>query len=395
MPQTQVYLLIPTYVGQNDTVDAAYELATKVDPNGPIRFHPVDYPEPDPKEELRHVEEWDGKDDKTRPVQALSSPVYESDMFPSPKWRKRSLNIKAERKYLDVRESLLERMDSATEWFFETYEEDRSHCLVLLMNPYGNESNYFCGPSPQNRNAAFVQITHYATETTTARHIPIAYELFAAALRFRAFNRVDYESRFVHYEDKGCVNDFFQQIDNIRLKILTADLCEDCYKHAITQAHVDEAFMTHIYKGLDAIRSSQNNFTRMRRALSSLSIEITQRTVYFPEIDCRFKLSPKQMTLYKFYRAHPEGVAYHNLCDFRKEIEEIYKAHYTGEPDEMDETINAVLDNWCLQHEDLSQTVSKINRKLKDALGEQLSLDHKISGARRQPRRILDAANAA
>ena len=61
----------------------------------------------------------------------------------------------------------------------------------------------------------------------------------------------------------------------------------------------------------------------------------------------------------------------------------------------MDETINAVVDNWCLQHEDLSQTVSKINRKLKDALGEQLSLDHKISGDRRQPRRILAAANAA
>ena len=272
--------MIPTYVGQNDTVDAAYELATKVDPNGPIRFHPVDYPEPDPKEELRHDEEWDGKDDKTRPAKALSLPVYDdSDMFPSPKWQKRSLNIKEERKYLDVRESLLERMDSATEWFFNTYEEDRKHCLVLLMNPYGNESNYFCGPSPQNRNAAFVQITHYATETTTARHIPIAYELFAAALRFRAFNRVDYESRFVHYEDKGCVNDFFQQIDNIRLKILTADLCEDCYQHAITQAHVDEAFMTHIYKGLEAIRSSQNNFTRMRRALSSRSIEITQRSV--------------------------------------------------------------------------------------------------------------------
>ncbi|NBR83751.1 MAG: hypothetical protein EBT52_08485, partial [Flavobacteriia bacterium] len=262
MPQTQVYLLIPTYVGQNDTVDAAYELATKVDPNGPIRFHPVDYPEPDPKEELRHDEDWDGKDDKTPPP--LLSP---RDSISYSMWmpKKSSLNIRAERKYLDVRESLLERMDRATEWFFETYEEDRNHCLVLLMNPYGNESNYFCGPSPQNRNAAFVQITHYATETTTARHIPIAYELFAAALRFRAFNRVDYESRFVHYEDKGCVNDFFQQIDNIRLKILTADLCEDCYQHAITQAHVDEAFMTHIYKGLEAIRSSQNNFTRMRR----------------------------------------------------------------------------------------------------------------------------------
>ena len=179
MPQTQVYLLIPTYVGQNDTVDAAYELATKVDPNGPIRFHPVDYPEPDPKEELRHDEDWDGKDDKTPPP--LLSP---RDSISYSMWmpKKSSLNIRAERKYLDVRESLLERMDSATEWFFETYEEDRNHCLVLLMNPYGNESNYFCGPSPQNRNAAFVQITHYATETTTARHIPIAYELFAAAL---------------------------------------------------------------------------------------------------------------------------------------------------------------------------------------------------------------------
>ena len=48
-----------------------------------------------------------------------------------------------------------------------------------------------------------------------------------------------------------------------------------------------------------------------------------------------------------------------------------------------------------MQDIDLSQTVSRINRKLKAALGEQLSLDHKISGDRGEPRRILDAANAA
>jgi hypothetical protein len=61
----------------------------------------------------------------------------------------------------------------------------------------------------------------------------------------------------------------------------------------------------------------------------------------------------------------------------------------------MDTTIKGVLDKWCMQDIDLSQTVSRINRKLKAALGETLSLDHKILGDRRQPRRILDAANAA
>ena len=45
MRKTNVFLLVPKYSGVSGTISAAFDLAQKVDPNGPIQFRLVDYPE--------------------------------------------------------------------------------------------------------------------------------------------------------------------------------------------------------------------------------------------------------------------------------------------------------------------------------------------------------------
>lgn len=380
MQKTNVYLLVPEYAGMSGAIQAAYDLATNVDPDGPIQFHLVDYPEANPKHFLIKNEEWEGMDDIT-PSAAFSKESIDI------KYSISEEHFKEQRKYLDEPESLIDRMSDAEDWFFETMQQDPANSLVILLNPYGNTHNYFCGPSPFRKNVAFIQTTHYATETLTARHIPIAYEFFASALRFRAFNEPDYQEKFVHFKDKGCVNDFFKEIKDIRLKILSADICDTCYAH-IEEQGVDLHFMKHLHAGLEQVRDQQNNFKRALRSFRTTPIRLGQRYLYFDEFGSQVLLSPKEMTLYKFFCSKPEGVHYADIREHEEELKSIYRQHYSGELDEMNATIDGVVGRWCGWDSDISQTVSKINKKIKDGITPKLAKPHLIEGKRNKPKRI-------
>ena len=54
MQKTKVFLLVPTYSGVTGTIQAAFDLASSVDPDGPIQFRLVDYPEENPKYYMMH-----------------------------------------------------------------------------------------------------------------------------------------------------------------------------------------------------------------------------------------------------------------------------------------------------------------------------------------------------
>lgn len=394
MRKTHVYLLVPEYSGITGTIQAAYDLASEIEPNGPIQFHLIEYPEGNPKEYMLKHETLGGmrKQDISGRFVSVEQKNNLNDDFD----QNLSLaDARENRKWLENSDQIIERMSVAEDWFFSTFHTDRKNSLVVLLNPYGNSSNYFCGPSPERSNVAFIQTTHYATETLTSRHVPVAYEMFAAAMRFRAFNVFNYQERFVHKKDRGCINDLCIDIRNIRLKILSADICEECYGR-VQRQELNPLFIDHVFKGFEAVRTNQNSFTRARRNLKVLSATISMKHIKFGGIGAIVSLAPKEMTLYKFYLNHPEGISYKDICDYRSELFDLYSEHYQQthsdnahiDQKERYSSINAVLDRWCIQDEDLMQTISKINRKIKNAVTDELAQPHQILGPRGGLRKI-------
>ena len=59
-------------------------------------------------------------------------------------------------------------------------------------------------------------------KTLIGRHIPLAYEF--SLLRCVSEHSTCLITKTCHQKDRGCMNDFFSEIANIRLKILTADI---------------------------------------------------------------------------------------------------------------------------------------------------------------------------
>ena len=391
MTKTKVFLLVPTYLGLTGTIQAAFKLASNVEVDGPIQFHLVDYPEENPKHYMIHDDDWDGVED-IRPSDIMTSASLIESITETYFSRQ---NARETRRWIETPSEVLERMAKAEDWFFSEFRKDREHSLVILLNPYGNDHNYFCGPSPERSNVAFIQTTHYATETLTARHVPVAYELFASAMRFRAFNVPDYQDRFAHMKDRGCMNDFFSEIKNIRLKILSADICDDCFAHVAGQ-QINPLFIDHVFKGFETVRAQQNSFTRARRERRILGVSAGMKYLTFESIGSQVSLAPKEMSLYKFYMNHPDGVAYNEICDHREALFSLYEQHYqqvhcddaTVDQEKRKEAINVVLDRWCMQDDDLTQTVSKINRKIKQAVTDALAKPHQIIGNRGGVRKI-------
>ena len=125
---------------------------------------------------------------------------------------------------METPEEVLQRMADAEDWFFETPNVDRENSLVILLNPYGNYNNYFCGPSPERNNVAFIQTTHYATRGFDCSSHLIAYEFFASAMRFRAFNVPDYQDRFVHSKTVDALTTFSNLSNTYSLKF-KAPMC--------------------------------------------------------------------------------------------------------------------------------------------------------------------------
>ena len=196
-------------------------------------------------------------------------------------------------------------------------------------------------------------------------------------------------------KDRGCMNDFFSEIKNIRLKILSADICGDCFAH-VTRQQINPLFIDHVFKGFEAVRAQQNTFNRARKERKVLVVEAGMKYLTFESIGAQVSLAPKEMALYKFYLSHPEGVAYNEICDHREALFSLYEQHYQKihsdaaavDQEMRNEAINAVLDRWCMQDADLTQTVSKINSKIKRAVTNTLAKPHQITGSRGEARKI-------
>ena len=114
MRKTNVFLLVPTYSGATGTIRAAFDLAQNVDPNGPVQFRLVDYPEENPKHYMTHDDDWDGMDD-IQPAQVmfqidLNEPM--DDTYYSLR------NAREMRKWIETPSEVLDRMAKAEDWFF-------------------------------------------------------------------------------------------------------------------------------------------------------------------------------------------------------------------------------------------------------------------------------------
>lgn len=261
--------------------------------------------------------------------------------------------------------------------------------LVVLLTDVSNELNWFGGVSPNMKNY-FIQTSnweHFFGNTIDIR-FPIAYEIIIWAMRYFMFEDNKSIMNGVHKQPIGCIMDFCEDKSQIIIKMRTADVCESCMAKFM-ERDIPKLYIQQFFDILDGIRNSMTFRGRsiLLRQPSRLEIRGYSRKIFFTDLGrLELRLNPKEKSIYLFYLNHPEGIIISHLQDYKEEITQLYSRFSNqSEPVTINRAIETLinpLDN------DINVVLSRINAKIKKAVGESLYDYYCITGERGDRKKI-------
>jgi hypothetical protein len=261
--------------------------------------------------------------------------------------------------------------------------------FVILLTDKGNEFNWFAAPDPKGGRNGFVQTSGLGFYLPGFSRASIVYLIVTHLLRHLMFSNIHEMSEGVHQTSVGCMNDFCGNKSELILKIRTADLCSDCVKR-LEDKQVDPLLANQVFEIMEATRSEilfRDRYSLLKKP-SRMSISGPNFTIQFPDLaNIELKLDKIEKTIYLFFLGKPEGVKLNMLDEHREELTELYlKVSPTSTRDTASKRINERTDNANTQK--ISETISKIRRKINDLLGNEMAEHYIIAGANGELKKI-------
>jgi hypothetical protein len=189
--------------------------------------------------------------------------------------------------------------------------------------------------------------------------------------------------RNAHERARGCVMDFCDEKEDIILKMRTGDVCNTCLKR-ITDRGVNAGFLGNIFNTMENIRKGlmYRERNELLGTISSIRIILGADRPKFVLVemnDLKLNFDESQTALYLFL-LQTGGVKLNQLEDEDKkeQLKECYRQVKNGNISTRE--LNSTIDYWVDPEnpEVITQKVSKINKKLKDLLGESLAKNYQI-----------------
>jgi len=261
--------------------------------------------------------------------------------------------------------------------------------IVVLLTDTGNDLNWFGGVSPSMKNY-FIQTSHWEHYFGNDIDIrfPIAYEVIVWIMRYYMFADNEAIWNGVHQNPIGCIMDFCEQKFQIILKMRTADVCESCMNKFI-ERDVPVLYSRQFFDILDGIRKSMTFRGRsaLLRQPSKLEIRGKNKKMFFTDLGgLELSLNPKEKALYLLFLKHEEGINITHLPDHREELMDFYAPICNqSEPELLNRAIDILINPF---ENDINVVLSRINRKIKEAVGDSLYSFYCIKGERGEIKRI-------
>ncbi len=261
--------------------------------------------------------------------------------------------------------------------------------FVILLTDKGNEFNWFAAPDPKGGRNGFVQTSGLGFYLPGFSRASIVYLIVTHLLRHLMFSDISEMSEGVHQTSVGCMNDFCGNKSELILKIRTADLCSDCVKR-LEEKKVHPLLASQVFEIMEATRSEilfRDRYSLLKKP-SRMSITGPNFKIQFPDLaNIELKLDKIEKTIYLFFLGKPEGVKLNILYEHREELTELYlKVSPTSTRDTASKRINERTDNANTQK--ISETISKIRRKINELLGTEMAEHYIIAGANGELKKI-------
>ena len=348
-------------------------------------------------------------------VSTIDEPVFEDDEGiefdnEDENGRDTSIELPVEMLRHEIRYSISEEIISESAQYMETperltrlkWEDIFDRCksfrhkndisefeFVILLTDKGNEFNWFAGPDPKGGRNGFVQTSGLGFYLPGFSRASIVYLITTHLLRHHMFTDIRDMSEGVHQKSVGCMNDFCGNKAELILKLRTADLCSDCVKR-LEERQVDPLLANQVFEIMEAMRSEilfRDRYSLLKKP-SRMSITGPNFTIQFPDLaNIELKLDKVEKTFYLFFLDKPNGVKINTLDEHREELIELYlKVSPTSDRATAIRRINERTDNSNTQK--ISETISKIRKKINDLLGSEMGEHYVIAGAKSESRKI-------
>lgn len=284
--------------------------------------------------------------------------------------------------------------------FLLSWEELFSHCrtyrkknridkkdfVFLITNRY-NMLNWFslCN---EVRNG-FIHADGWEQYNVKTHHkYPVAYQIIENVLQVLMDIDLDNKDEdCIHYQSRGCINDFCLDKKQVILKLRTADICETCFKR-LKSRNIPPQLLDQIFQILEGLRTQFLYKKDINRITGSYSLVADKNyRLLIPQLG-NMELLPEPLfrTLYIVLLKNPDGIKLNDLVSYKNQLIEIYQKLQPNISKmecikRIEDLINPVGGSF-------SQKKAKINRGLINKLGDTISKSFLIKGKRCEPFRI-------
>lgn len=276
--------------------------------------------------------------------------------------------------------------------YFRKKHRIKKNDFVILLTYRMNSLNWFSHCDKDNN--AFIHAADWDKYYIRAHHkYPVAYQVIENVLQnLMEVDSLDGYNDFVHYYVRGCINDFCKDKREVILKLRTADICGSCYKRII-QKEIPIDLIDQVFQILEGLRSQFLFKKGINRTTGPFSIVVDNYKLLIPQLGNKeIILEPLFSALYILFLKNPDGIKLKDLTEYKHELKTLYKyLNPNVPPDDNEKRINELTNSLGGS---FSQKKSKINKKIKEQLGETISQHFQIKGKPGQPFRInLSASN--
>jgi hypothetical protein len=265
---------------------------------------------------------------------------------------------------------------------FRSNKKIHDNDYVFLLTEHQNQEDYF-GWTNEKLGNYFIQTSdwnqYFSTEVN--KHFPISYEVVAWILRSLMYDTQEELREEAHLRSRGCVMDFCDEKEDIILKMRTGDVCNECLKR-ISDRGVNPVFLGNIFNTMENIRKGL--MYRERNELLGvvspirINLRLDNTKFVFTEMNnLELKFDSAQTAIYLTI-IQLGGLRTKCLSDYEDELLNnyllikhvpVFENPYRPTVKEWINPMNTSL---------FTQKVSKINKKIKDLLGEKLATPYLI-----------------
>lgn len=249
------------------------------------------------------------------------------------------------------------------------------HDFVVLLTRRKNALNWF-SHGDENNNI-FVHTGDWGYYTNAPHEYPVAYSVVENCLqRLMKIDINEFPNPNIHTSPIGCMNDFCQNKEQVIIKLRTGDICMTCL-NKLEKENVKEEIITQALDIFEVIRTRLLFHQGFRRSTKPKPVKIgANGTIRIG--DKELKLNPVESTLFIFFLTNKEGVA---LNDLEKHREQLLKIYQVFRKNSGEDTIHKLVQPY-FKDGTFSVNKNRLNKKLKQELGEALANFYYLDGRR-------------